>query len=55
MGVVRVALVSMGENISLLDNWYSLPDEGNKVGMKGTYDGQVSNIAKLSQATVQLG
>jgi len=31
VGVVRVALVSMGENISLLDNWYTLPDEGNKV------------------------
>merc|ERR1719317_129459 len=29
VGVVRVALVSMGENISLLDNWYSLPDEGS--------------------------
>jgi len=29
VGVVRVALVSMGENISLLDNWYTLPDEGS--------------------------
>jgi len=31
VGVVRVALVSMGEHIGLLDNWYTLPDEGNKV------------------------
>merc|ERR1712142_369563 len=29
VGVVRVALVSMGEIISLLDNWYTLPDEGS--------------------------
>merc|ERR1719309_392023 len=28
VGVVRVALVSMGEHIGLLDNWYTLPDEG---------------------------
>lgn len=31
VGVVRVALVSMGEHIGLLDNWYTQPDEGNKV------------------------
>jgi len=31
VGVVRVALVSMGEHIGLLDNWYTTPDEGNKV------------------------
>jgi len=29
VGVVRVALVSMGEHIGLLDNWYTLPDEGS--------------------------
>jgi len=29
VGVVRVALVSMGEHISLLDNWYTLPDAGS--------------------------
>jgi len=29
VGVVRVALVSMGEHIGLLDNWYTLPEEGN--------------------------
>jgi len=28
VGVVRVALVSMGEHIGLLDNWYTTPDEG---------------------------
>ena len=33
LGVVRVAVVGLGQgrNINNLDNWYSQPDEGNKV------------------------
>ena len=33
LGVVRVAVVGLGQgsNIANLDNWYSQPDEGNKV------------------------
>ena len=33
LGVVRVAVVGLGQrkNINNLHNWYSQPDEGNKV------------------------
>ena len=33
LGVVRVAVVGLGQrnNINNLQNWYSRPDEGNKV------------------------
>jgi len=31
VGVVRVALVSMGEHISLLDNWYSQPEGASEL------------------------
>ena len=33
LGVVRVAVVGLGQgkNIANLHNWYSQPDEGNKV------------------------
>ena len=33
LGVVRVAVVGLGQgkNVKNLENWYSQPDEGNKV------------------------